>query len=447
MNQDQSQPNRNSWIWLVLLCLYALVHSAAYALTNPVFESPDEPGHLEYANNFAAGRPMPNQYDVKEFLAEGHQSPLFYVLAGSLLRIAGGPISVALPPNTQPDHWYEFDHRSPPFKGPRDRNLFYALRLLGSVLVALTVLATGLAARKMLPVGHVWLVAPLLVAMLPELAFIGSSISNDGLVACLGACCAFGAAGCCVEPARWQNWLRFGLWIGLAFLAKKNAIVYAPAGFVLLAGLGFSPVMERKTALRNGLIAFAAGLFLYLPILLRNHLLYGELLGNQMETDTLSGLVFPQSLNSRHFRLIFPDIVPRSFIAHFGWMTVEVRQVYVWPLVRAILGSAGLGVFALFDRKRTAFAAFCLVAFLGNVAGLVYYNLIYPQAQGRLLFPAMAPLMLLCALGLFEVSSRIHFRYKTLTFLPLVIWLVWFDLLAFWTNQNFYAYFGPKLGF
>jgi hypothetical protein len=441
------RPDRNSWIWLSLLCLYALIHSVAYALTNPVFESPDEPGHLEYVNRFAAGQGMPNQYDSKQFLSEGHQGPLYYLMAGGFLRLAGGPISVSLPPNTQPDHWYEFDHRSPPFKAPRDRELFYALRLIGSGLVVLTVLTTGMAARKMMPVGHVWLVAPLLVAMLPELAFIGSSISNDGLVALLGACCVYGAACCSVEPARWRHWLSLGVWIGLAFLAKKNAIVYAPAGLVLLAGLGFSRVMERKAVVRNGLIAFGAGLLLYLPVLLRNHLLYGELLGNQMETDTLSSLVFPQSLNSRHFRQIFPDIVPRSFIAHFGWMTVEVRQVYVWPLVRAILGAAGLGAIALLDRKRVAFAAFCIAAFLGNLAGLVYYNLIYPQAQGRLLFPALAPLMMLCALGLFEVSNRIPSRYKSLAFLPLVIWLVWFDLLAFWTNQSFYAYFGPKLGF
>jgi hypothetical protein len=447
VNSDRPQLNRSSWIWLLLLCLYALLHSLAYALTNPVFESPDEPGHLEYINRIASGGGMPNQYDEKQFLPEGHQGPLYYVALGELLRLGGGPISVSLPPSTLPDHWFEFDHRGPAFKTSRDRRIFYGLRLFGCVLVGLTTLMTGLAARKVMPIGHVWLVAPLLAAMLPELAFIGSSISNDGTVALCCACATFAAASCSAEPGRGKHWLALGIWTGLAFLSKKNAIVYVPAGLVLVVGIWLSRAVSSKEMLRNGLIACGAGLLLYFPILLRNQLLYGELLGNRMEMDTLPSLVFPQSLSSRHFRVIFPDMVPRSFLAHFGWMSVEVRQVYVWPLVRAILGAAGLGGLALFDRKRAAFAAFCFTAFLGNVVGLVYYNLIYPQAQGRLLFPGLAPLALLCALGLFEVSDRIRFRYKSLALAPLVLWLVWFDLLAFWTNQNFYAWFGPKLGF
>ena len=102
---------------------------------------------------------------------------------------------------------------------------------------------------------------------------------------------------------------------------------------------------------------------------------------------------------------------------------------------------------ALFDRERASFAIFCWAAFLANLAGLVYYNLLFPQAQGRLLFPSLGAVAMLFAIGLFEVSRRVPSRVKTLAFLPLVVWFVWFDVLCFYTNQNFYAWFGPRLGF
>ena len=447
MDAQASGPNRYGWIWLALLCTFGFLHALTYALTNPVYESPDEPGHLGYIDRIAAGDGLPNQYDPKQFMAEGHQTPLYYLVAGNLLRISGGPIDVHLPQSNLKDPAPTFDHKPSPFKRSHDRNMFFALRILGCVFVGLTVLQTGRAARKILPIGHVYLVAPMLVAMLPQFAFIGASISNDGFAALIGSCATVAAADVCLQPHRRKTWLLFGVWIALAFLAKKNSLAYVPAALVLFTVIQIVGTTSTKTILRNALISVGAALVLSLPVLLRNLSLYDELLGTKMEMETMPNLAYTQDLGSPHFRFIFPDIVPRSFVSHFGWMAVEVKQRYVWPIVRAILGTAALGMIALFDRKRAAFAAFCLTAFLANVVGLVYYNLMFPQAQGRLLFPTLAPLFILCALGLFEISDRIRFRYKALAIIPIFIWLLWFDLLCFYTNQNFYAWFGPKLGF
>lgn len=438
--------DRFSWIWLALLCLFGVFHSAIYALTNPVFESPDEPGHLGYVNRIAAGKGMPDQYDPKQFLAEGHQSPLYYFLAGGFLLSTGGPISVELPPSNTPGPAPYFDHRPDPFRTTRDYVLFFTLRLIGCCLVGLAVLQTGRAARKIMPLGHVWLVAPLLVATIPQVAFIGASISNDVLVILMGACVACAAAYCATDPDRRRNWIALGAYVGLAFLAKKNAIVIAPAAFIFVGCVALSRTANSKRLAINFLVAVGVAFLFFLPLLLRNNALYHEPLGNQMEMDTMPNLVYPQSLRSWHFRYIVPHVVPVSFLAQFGWMVVEVKARYVWPLIWAICFAASLGVGALFDRKRFAFTAFCFAVFFSNAVGLVYYNLLFPQAQGRLLFPSLACLALLCALGLHAVTSRIRVPYKSLAFLPLVVWLLWFDLLCFYTNENFYAWFGPKLG-
>src|SRR5436309_1326158 len=104
------QAGRLSWILLGVLCIYALLHSALYALNNPVFESPDEPDHLTYVNWIASGHWLPNQYDPAEQNPEGHQHPLYYVLAGKALRLAGGPISVHPPRSNLPGLAPQFNH-------------------------------------------------------------------------------------------------------------------------------------------------------------------------------------------------------------------------------------------------------------------------------------------------------------------------------------------------
>jgi hypothetical protein len=439
--------DRFSWIWLALFCVFGFLHSALYAFTNPVFESPDEPGHLEFINRIASGGGLPNQYDSKQFLPEGHQNPLYYFVAGSLLRVTGGPIKVYLPPSQTAAPAPYFDHRSDPFGSGRDRTVFYALRLLGCLLVGLTVVQVGRAARRVMPVGHVWMAAPMFVAALPQFAFIGASISNDILVTTMGACAVFAAACCAMEPSVRRNWIALGIYVGLAYLAKKNGIILAPAAVLLLLGVKLYGLESGGKTLRNGLWMAAAALILFLPVLLRNQILYRDSLGNRMEAETLYNLAYFQSLDSFHFRYIVPHDVPVSFVSQFGWMVVEVKPTFVWRMIWGIDAALLLGLGALFDRRVGAFALFCLTGIIANAGGLVYYNLQFPQAQGRLLFPSLGCIALLCTLGLYEVSCRVAIPRKALVLAPLAVWFLWFDVLCFYTNQNFYAWFGSKLGF
>jgi hypothetical protein len=444
---ESPKQHRAGWLWLTLLCIVGFAHALAYAITNPVFESPDEPGHLAYINHIAAGGGMPDQYDPKQFLAEGHQSPLYYFFFGEILRATSGPIYAALSESKTPAPAPKYDHRSKPFHSSRDRIAFYALRFFGCLFVALTVLQTGRAAKMIMPVGHVYLIAPMIIALLPQFAFVGASISNDGIASLIGACATFAAAQCAMNPEERKHWISLGIWIGVAFLAKKNALAFVPAFLVLIGVLATQNSVPIKRLILNGLFTFLGSFLMSLPILLRNISLYDDILGNRMEVETLSSLAYTQSLNSMHFRMVFPDSVPRSFVSHFGWMSVEVKQRFVWPVVRILLSAFGVGLVGLIDRKRTAIASFCVAAFLANVIGLVYYNMMFPQAQGRLLFPTLAPFAIVCAIGFFEVSRRIAWKYKAYLLAPIFIAFLWFDMLCFWTNQNFYAWFGPKLGF
>lgn len=440
MGWPAARAERLSWVWLGLLCLYALLHSAFYALNNPVFESPDEPDHLAFVNRIASGEWLPNQFDAS-FTPEGHQHPLYYLLTGGILRIAGGPVSVDLPRSGLPFPAPHFNHSPDPFTSPRDRGLFFGLRLLGAVMAALTTLQIGRASRKLMPLGHVWLVAPLVVATLPQFAFISSSISNDGLVLLLGACLTYASVSCAFESERRSHWIALGVWLGLALLTKKSALAYVPAVVVLAAVLALSKSLSPVGIAKRAGMALAIAALLFLPILIRNQTLYGELLASRMEVATLPNLAQAHSLDSPYFQTVFPESVPRSFIAQLGWMNILADPTHIWWIVRALLLAIGLSVIALFDRARRAGTAFCWAAFIGSVAGLVYYNLMFPQPQGRLLFPALAPISLLCALGLHEMSRRMRIPFKWIAIGVMGLYLIWFDRLAYQTNHSFYDWF------
>lgn len=438
MSWSPPRTERLSWLWLGLLCLYALLHSVTYALGNPVFESPDEPDHLAFVNQVAGGAGLPDQYGPTA-TREGHQHPLYYLLAGTGLRLFGGPIQVDLPRSAFPYPGPRFAHREDPFGSTRDQNLYYGLRLAGAVMAALTALQIGRAARLLLPVGHVWLVAPLVIATLPQFAFISASISNDGLVILLCSCLTYATVRCALESEKRSHWIAVGIWLGLALLTKKSAVAFIPPIALLAIVLAITNPSNKRVILKNGAVALAIAFVLFLPILIRNQLLYHELLGTQMEVATRPDLAQPHSLDSAYFQTSFLESVPRSFVGQLGWMNLLVDPTNVWWIVRGLLLAMILSLVAFLDRSRLAVTAFCWSAFVCSFIGVVYYNTMFPQPQGRLLFPALAPFALLCALGLYEVSKRVRIPYKWVGIVLLALYLTWFDNQAIQTNQSFYA--------
>jgi len=129
------------WVALAL----ALVRGIIYALLNPPFGSPDERDHVQYVRYLATGQ--------GERGAEGHQPVPYYLLMVPAYLLAAG--------------------------GGREMEDL-AIRLASVPFLMGVVLFTWLAARRMAP-GRplVAVVATALVALHPQLAYIGASANND----------------------------------------------------------------------------------------------------------------------------------------------------------------------------------------------------------------------------------------------------------------------------
>ena len=427
---------RSVWIWAFI----AFILSALFAVTNPPYESPDEPEHLNFVQYVAANSSLPNQYEAAKKIGQGHHLPLYYLIGAGLCKLIGGPeidlSAVALNPNSKANGGTEInvplflDHKTVLANKAR----FYGLRLMSCLFCALSVLVVGFGAAKLISNKYYW-IAPMLLATLPQYLFVGSSITNDALASLL-------AASCTVYFALFfhqQNkrlivrMIIGGALLALALLSKKSCIIMLPAVALLLLIKEDFTIKQRF----NMLVAVAVGFVLVAgPYLLRNFSLYGEILGNQMERNTLTGLIQEKSLLDRYFLTEFSRAVARSFVGHFGWMNVPLPTIMIgaYWLTTLVPIACALKTKVVESSIKTFLVAIPILA----LAGLIYYNLSFTQPQGRLLFPSLGAIALLFGIGGANWISLCNFRAQKVLTILLPIAFVGFAVASIAINARFY---------
>lgn len=421
--------------WLLGCLAWFLAFAIGYAFTNPPGEAPDENGHLAFANYVARHGQLPVQTDPSRAADQGHHFPLYYVLGAGLIRLTDedGFVDAGFEPNPAFVAYGGSRGDVPRFLhdgAPGDLASVRLLRLLSVFFGAVTVLFVGLAARQALSEGPWWL-APAFVASLPQFQFVSASVSNDSVMAATAALTLWALIRALQKPEL-RRWIAVGLALGLAIWAKKSSLVLVPV-VVLAALTGPAPNGYWKSVGVRWAAALVPVLLIAGPLFVRQHFVYGDMLGNAMERATLPHLVDEKSILDPYFVTSFPKVTMRSFVAHFGWMNVAAPTITIlghW-VVSVLLGL--LALTGLFDPDRRRLTVILLGTILLAVAGLVFYNLTYTQAQGRLLFPALAAFAILLACG--------ADRLKTPTQVLWVVFGVWVpvDMVAFSSNLRFYG--------
>jgi hypothetical protein len=240
---------------LLILVLYLPV-ALAYGLVTPIYEGPDEIGHVLYTKHIAEGQGIPVQsreYAITYgFGQEGSQAPLYYALNAALVRVLGLPLDdlKGLPPSNpfstcgRPARYnvarYRHDPRREEFPYQGAARAVHVMRLFSAALGAVTVAAVYAAARLAFPQPKE--AAPLaaaLVAFNPQFAFMGGVVNNDNLVNCLTVVAVALTVYFVRRGFTWWRALVLGLVCGLAPLAKLGGVMaLAFAGMGLLADFG-----------------------------------------------------------------------------------------------------------------------------------------------------------------------------------------------------------------
>lgn len=439
--------------WLIIILGLYLSLAIGFGVVNPLFEAPDEIWHYFTAQTIADTARLPQvTADPDLWMSqEAAQPPLYYMVSAILIspmdtsrakELVWPNPRVQLGDASSPTNINAFVHpptEAWPWQG-------YALaahtvRLFSTFFGLGTLLCIFASGRLIWPKNpERALLATAIVAFLPQYVFLHGSISNDTLIILLSSAALwqllrlwFG------QISRWRL-LGLGITLGLAILSKTAGLL------LFIYALGFSLVLlyrnqKQKPAsafLKEGLVYFS---LIIIPtaliggwLLWRNWSLYGD--------PTATNVFVRFAGGDRGYSLA--EVLAEtsglwlSFIALFGWANIRPPDwvYYLWDSIYITAAAGAIYSLIAYLRRRNRSSGIkskpnlivlvnwsglpaVLLAFWAILvyAGLVYFMLRTPAAQGRLLFPAILPIALAVSFGLSQFRWRgIYFLVPLLAF-------------------------------
>jgi len=250
MGKSTRRKTWQNWPVIVLALLY-LVVASLYNVIVPLWETPDETGHFDYAVHLLEQRTLPRMEAGR--MDESFQPPLYYVLEALVISPADldNPVGA---PRTNPNWIFEgqggrqincclhdASESTFPYQG-------YALalrlaRALSTLLGLGTVLLTHRIARTILPNNRfVVLLATALVAFNPQFLSMSAAANNDNLV-------VFTTTGLLAQavallwrrdrrPPTARDGLVLGGWILVALMAKLTSLALIGVALAALLAKG-----------------------------------------------------------------------------------------------------------------------------------------------------------------------------------------------------------------
>jgi 4-amino-4-deoxy-L-arabinose transferase-like glycosyltransferase len=416
--------SRSSATLILLALLVAfLAIGAAYAISTPQWQAPDEPAHYNYIKFIVEHGALPvlqaGDYDqaynegftrtprdtqtrpIDPLRYENYSPPLYYLLAAPIYAAADG--------------W------------------LVAIRLLSVILGGALIAVAYLIGAEIFPDRlHIALGGAAFLAFVPQHVAMLSAVNSDALAELLIALCVYQALRMFRSPQPSQRaLLSLGVTLGLGLLTKST--VYYTALPIVAAAL---VLLTRRHALRSThyVLVFVPAFTLGALFWIRNLGVYGglDILGLARHNAIVVGQtttvewIAQYGLAGTLWRGLTTTF--HSFWGQFGWMAVPMPDsTYLMLGALSALALAGWGWW-LIERCRMQDAgskmqdagcrmqdARCsgphgsLLALLVvlTFGGFIYYNFTFVQHQGRYLFPALIPIGLVLALGIDQWLGKI----------------------------------------
>ena len=400
-----------------------LLNAVAWGVITPLFQTPDEPGHVAYVQYAAeTGKPPTGRFDIQHYSQEERR--LLDALRWKAVRRrqdvrVPGTASfhkrverdVGTEANRVSEGGYNHDTNNPPLYYYAAAAVYHlspwtslpdrvhALRLLSAVLAAVTVLFTFLFLRELLPsTPWAWTVGALAVAFQPMFGFTASGVSPDSVLYAASAGTFYALALAFRRGLTLRRGLAIGSFASVGILAKYNMAGLAPGIAVGLLALVIRAGRERRREALGGALAAIAVVFVPLAMYaLFNSTVWDRGLyfgsgGVQGPTGIQLGSGETISANLEGgFNYMWQFYLPRlpsmdpffpefelrqiwfnGFIGQFGWLDYGFAQ-WVYNLALAI----AIGILALAARElirardaiRTRIGE--LITYLTLVAGML----------------------------------------------------------------------------
>jgi hypothetical protein len=414
----------------VILVLF-LGLGAAYALTTPTLEAPDEIYHYEYIRALVntGHPPVLEEGGGRGF---GHHAPLYYAYGALFSLWVGEDDLPAWSERHNPFFGYRFGE-----VGRDNKNLYLhpdsdalggsdtwlgirVVRLMSVLLGAISIWAVYQMGREVVPGRpEMALGAAGLGAFIPEFLFISGAVNDDNGATLFGALALWAMMRILRRGPSWRRCVGLGLALGLGWLSKLTVVALLPvAGLTLVVAWLIEEAATNKVAIardrswpdlfRLGLITFGVAALLIVPWLVRQTVLYGDPTGTSREMSEWGLRKEPVTLAD-----LGPDLywLRTSFWGRLGYNQIPLSGwIYLLLDIATLLALAGLARLvmrcaqSLSRRRQTSIStlqfAVLAAAVLFSFGPMLVRRFLRPMPNfGRYLFPVLPSIALLMFTG------------------------------------------------
>ena len=401
----------------LLFLLVLFVVELCFALYNPAYNNADEASHMQAVDYWAKHGKAPDPYiDPDQKVQQDKHPPYTYVLGAVILNLTASSFSdedaeLRLPGPTELS--WQLGHVLPKSQTQVKDGQLLLLRyvmllhwcLLGWFLLALADLLWPDRPR------FAWTLA-LVCSLLPQGAMTGASLTPDvPLSAFSTACFYFLVLGALARGNARSLGLKAGAFLALALLSKSSAVFLLPL-LLIACWQRFRIEHGGRSALQFLLFTLLVPLIFSSWWYFYNWFSYGDPFQMLAQVETYTHSVRRSPLTSVFYEVFFED----CFRTFFGYWDKSMQlPLPFFYLMAALLGVAICGLLLLFSKRvretecngpQLRALALALPGFGILLLLTLIGNLTVHSPQGRYLYPALAPFMLLVGIG-FRVASRI----------------------------------------
>lgn len=385
-----------------------------WAFLTPMFAAPDEAAHFDAAEQLALGKgwPAPGDMDLlaTTYVEQGQSTTVAAANRDTVAQLTAenpGNHDFVNQMTQHPPTYYAVGAlvlKAIGFFHLRWDVSVMALRLMDVVLLLPLPALTWATVRRVTRSPRTAVVGALALFAVPQLAQIGSSVTNDAPVILLGAVISWLAARALTGDHRW----RIAVWLGVAVAAvcsvKGTGLPTVPfvAVALLVAGHGTLSWGARigRTAVAGAIVA-ALGSWWWI----RNLVLFGTL-----QPDGVSAVRQDKpwgretSANFGEFMNVEWDRLTSSFWGQFGALRYPMSQILTDSLTVVALAVIVGWAFRRTANRTTAIVmlvlpAITLVIQLQNNFASYDDTQLIAGAQGRYLFIGLVPLVVVSAVA------------------------------------------------
>jgi hypothetical protein len=392
---------RSPLFWLAIL--YLLMGSV-YAWVTPILEKPDEEAHYGYIVYLREHHALPPLAFTGSMLSfEFKQPPFYYAVTAALTGwlpdvpnpeslLATNPYLDASVPVYRNDNRNVYLHppeMTPLFMGARLVSLLFGL---GTVLVTYFLAAQLFSRQSLVPIA-----AAAIVGFQPSFLFIATALNNDIAIVFFST----GIVALLIYRLQKGSFNYFavllGVLLGLACLTKVSALALFP-----LTGLALVLIHRgfHRAFFRDGAVVVMAAVLIGGGWYARNAVLYHDpfTLNVHSQTGAPAQKAFwdrlKYILNSIEYSFwanqarsfVSPDVLDKIML---GWERISLVLLALSAAIHYKAARSRLTTWVVL----LSWPATFLILLIG------YWNSKFSWAYGRLLFPAIAPIVILLASG------------------------------------------------